>query len=61
MLLLVFAWVVLAVVWTAVEVLAHLTDGATAYEWFRSLIRLGSVAVGIWILRTFRQPRAGSG
>ncbi len=57
LLLLAVAWVLLAVVWTAVEVVGYVTGGATAFEVAHTLVRLGGVAVVIWILRSARQRR----
>jgi len=47
----------LAVAWTAVEVAAYVTGSAvaTARDVVNAVGRVGGIAVGIWIVRWFRQ------
>ncbi len=60
LLLVVLAWVLLAVALTAVAVAGYVTRGATAFEVLNTFVRLGSIAVGVWILRSFRHRRPES-
>ncbi len=60
LLLLVLAWVLLSVALTAVNVAGYVAPGGTPRELLYIFMGLGSIAVGVWILRTFRHRRADS-